>query len=70
MLIKNCRYKWFSDYNCLITKISEVTIKIPGHAKYITTPEFNKLTADYFTSRSKQANLVLTEKLSQIKRNI
>ena len=27
------------------------------HAKYITTEEFNKLTADKFTSRLKQANL-------------
>ena len=27
------------------TKISEVENKIPGHAKYITTRKFHKLTA-------------------------
>ena len=33
------------------TKISERENKIPDHAKYITTPQFNKLTADTFTER-------------------
>ena len=28
------------------------------HDEYITTPEFNKLTAEHFTARLKQANLV------------
>ena len=42
----------------LNTKISEVENKIPDHAKYITTPEFNKLTAGHFAARLKQANLV------------
>ena len=28
----------------LNTKISEVKNKVPDYAKYITTPEFNKLT--------------------------
>ena len=32
--------------------------KIPDHAKYITTPEFNKLTEERFTARLKQADLV------------
>ena len=27
--------------------------KIPYHSKYITTPEFNKLTAENFTARLK-----------------
>ena len=40
------------------TKISEVESKIPNHDKYITTPEFNKWTAESFTARLKQANLV------------
>ena len=31
--------------------------KIPGHSKYITTPEFNTLTAENITARLKQANL-------------
>ena len=42
----------------LNTKISEVENKIPDHAKYITTQEFNKLTAERFTARLKQTNLV------------
>ena len=42
----------------LFTKISEVENKIPDHAKYITTQEFNKLTAENFAVRLKQANLV------------
>ena len=29
-----------------------------NHDKYITTPEFNKLTAENFAARLKQANLV------------
>ena len=41
----------------LNTKISEVENKIPNYGKYITTPEFNKLTAENFTARLKQANL-------------
>ena len=36
----------------------KLRIKIPDHAKYITTPEFNKLTAENFTARLKQVNLV------------
>ena len=39
-------------------KIGEVEKKIPGHAKYITTQEFNKLTAENFAARLKQANLL------------
>ena len=42
----------------LNTKIGEVENKIPDHAKYIATPEFNKLTADNFPARLKQADLV------------
>ena len=42
----------------LNTKISEVENKIPSHDKYITTPEFNKLTAENFIARIKQADLV------------
>ena len=40
-------------------KISEIKKKTPDHPKYITTTqEFNKLTAENFTARLKQANLV------------
>ena len=35
----------------LNTKIAEVENKIPDHAKYITTREFNKLTAENFAAR-------------------
>ena len=41
------------------TEISEVQSKInnPDHAKFITTQEFNNLTADNFTARSKKSDL-------------
>ena len=42
----------------LNTKISEVGNKISNHDKCITTPEFNKLTAEWFAARLKQANLM------------
>ena len=45
-----------------------------NHDKYITTPEFNKLTTENFAARSAQANLVtktdLDKKLSSLKRKI
>ena len=41
----------------LSTKISEVENKIPDQGKYITTQEFNKLMAENFTVRLKQADL-------------
>ena len=39
-----------------MAKIKE--IEIPNHDKYITTPEFNKLTKENFDERLKKANLV------------
>ena len=42
----------------LNTKISEVENKIPNHNKYVNALEFNKLTAENFSERLKQANLV------------
>ena len=46
-----------TNYN---TKISEIERKVSdhNHDKYITTPEFNKLTTENFKARSAQANLV------------
>ena len=41
----------------LNTKLNEVEKKIPDHAKYITTPEFNKFTKKKFEAKLKQANL-------------
>ena len=43
----------------LNTKINEVENKILNHDKYITTPEFNKLTAENFTASLKQTDLVI-----------
>ena len=45
-----------TDYH---TKISEIEKKITDHDhdKYITTPEFNKLTAEIFDLRLKRADL-------------
>ena len=42
----------------LNTKISEVENKIPDNSKYITAQEFNKLTAENFEARLKQADVV------------
>ena len=42
----------------LNSKISEVENEIPDNSKYITTQEFNKLTAENFAARLTQANLV------------
>ena len=42
----------------LNTKISEAGNKIPDNSKYITTQEFNKLTAENFEARLKQDDLV------------
>ena len=46
-----------TDYD---TKISELEKKLTDHKhdKYITTPEFNKLTAENFAARLAQANLI------------
>ena len=46
-----------TDYNA---KISEIEKKLTDHKhdKYVTTPEFNKLSAENFAARLKQANLV------------
>ena len=42
----------------LNTRISEVENKFLNHAKYITTQEFNKLTAENFARRLKLASLL------------
>ena len=42
----------------LNTKLREVQNKVPYHAKYITTQEFNKVTAENFAARLKQGDLV------------
>ena len=44
-----------TDHN---TKITEIEKKVADHNydKYVTTPEFNKLTAETFAARLKRAN--------------
>ena len=58
----------------LNAKFHKVENKIPGHAKYITTKEFNKLTAENSVTRLKQADLVnktdFDNKLASSKRQI
>ena len=44
------------DYNTTIYEIGK-KITDHDHDKYITTPEFNKLTSENVTARLKQANL-------------
>ena len=67
-----------TDYN---TKISEIEKKVSDHNddKYITTPEFNKFTAEVFDARLVRANLITkadfdtkvsTAILTQIKQNM
>lgn len=45
-------------------KISEVANKIPDHAKFITTPEFNELTKWNCAGRLKQAKLVIKDDIA------
>ena len=44
------------------TALTAVENKILDHSKYITTPEFNKTTAENATARLKQANLANSQK--------
>ena len=57
------------DYN---TKISETENKIPtdhDHDKYITTEEFNKLTAESFTAILKEANVASKKYIANFVKN-
>ena len=62
-----------TDYNA---KVNEIEKKITdhNHDKYITTPEFNKLTAESFAARLAQANLItktdFNTKLSSLNKKI
>ena len=62
-----------TDDNTKVTKIAN-KLSNHNHDKYITTTEFNKLTADVFNARIPQANLIIkTEfdsKLSNLNRKI
>ena len=52
-----------TDYNKTINEM-EKKITDHDHDRYITTPEFNKLTSENFTARPKQANLVSKSDIS------
>ena len=56
------------------TKISEVESKIANNSKYIFTQKFNKLTAENFAARLKQAYLLkktdFDDKLASFNRRI
>ena len=52
------KYQILVTITVVNTKISEVENKVPDHAKYIATQEFNKLTSEKITARLTQANLV------------
>ena len=58
----------------LNARISEVENKIPDNSKYITTQEFNKLTAENFAAKLKQTDLVnktdLDNKLTSFSKRI
>ena len=62
-----------TDYD---TKVNEIEKKITDHKhdKYITTPEFNKLTVENFAARLAQASLItktdFDAKLSSLNRKL
>ena len=59
----------FSQKTDCNTKINEIEKKIIDHEgskKYITTPEFNKLTAKNFAARLKQANLASKSNIANL----
>ena len=58
MLIKKYQIQVVQRLQLFCTNISEVKNKISNSDKYITTPKFNKLTAENVRARLKQANLV------------
>ena len=58
------------NYN---TKINETEQSINDHdqsSKYITTPEFNKLTVENFTARLKQAKLARKSDIAYFVKNL
>ena len=59
--------------NLFIAKIAAlktIEIKIPDQSKYITTPEFNELTAENLTARVKQANLAMKDNTADVGKKI
>ena len=56
-------------YVTLNTRIEEVGKKIPNHDEYITSIEFNKLKAENFAARLKQANLATKTDTAEFAKN-
>ena len=50
------KYQLFTNL-ATTAALTAVENKIPDHSKYITTPEFNKITAENFAARLSQTNL-------------
>ena len=59
-----------TDYNIKISEIENKIATDHDHDKYITTQEFNKLTAQNFTARLKQANLASKNDIANFVKNI
>ena len=59
-----------SDYNTKICEIENNITTDHHHDKYITTEEFNKLTAENFTAGLAQANLVKKNDIANIVKKI
>ena len=65
MLIKNTRYKWFSNYNCFQYKIynTKVDSKITGTSSLVTTVFFNTRISEVENKIPDHAkNILLLEK--------
>ena len=62
-----------TDFNTKITEIGK-ELTDHNHDKYITTPEFNNIAANFFNARLAQANLItktdFSTKLSSLNRKI
>ena len=56
--VKNKLYN-IANLATTTTALTAVENKISDHSKYVTTPGFNKLTAENFAARIAQANLAL-----------
>ena len=50
--------------------LKNVENKIPDQSKYITTPEFNELTAENLTARIKHANLATKDNTTGVGKKI
>ena len=48
-------------------KIKDIEMKTPGHGKYITTQEFNKLTAENFAEKLEQGKLASKDDIANFK---